>query len=126
MFTFDQEIIGFKFSFAKKNSTAAGTGPERLKQHTCYCPANIYAALVEEPFSLTMQHISLLTDYQIYVLYFGERDKNGRKESLDNIPSRKLWVPQIEKQNFINMGMQFGRKRADLEKEWDARHKDII
>lgn len=73
-----------------------------------------------------MQHISLLTDYQIYVLYFGERDKNGRKEALDNIPSRKLWVPQIEKQNFINMGMQFGRKKADLEKEWDARHKDII
>lgn len=81
---------------------------------------------MEEPFSLPLGQIALLTDYQIHTLYFGERDKHGQKQQLDPLQSRTIFIPEIERQNFINVGKQFGRDPVELEKEFNELYKDYI
>jgi len=53
---------------------------------------------------------------------FGERNKEGRKEPLDDVPQRKVFHYQLERQNYITMATALGTSRAVAEKQWEQMH----
>jgi hypothetical protein len=80
--------------------------------------------LTDEPYLLSFDQIASLTDYQIYVIYYKDRNKDGIAKPLPDpvqrIKKKAVINTEENKMEFFRIGLAFGKKIPDLMKEWDT------
>lgn len=79
----------------------------------------LYAVLVDEPFSLSLDKIQRLTDYQIFSIYLWPRTKDGDKveRSLDLKIREVLNIRQLKAEYYIQ-GSQMREPIERLDRNW--------
>ncbi len=77
--------------------------------------------LVTEPFHVSMRDIERLTDYQIFVIYFWPRKKDGSLGDLE-LSQKFREVADIArmKQNFWEVGFKCGWTDAQIAAHWSV------
>jgi hypothetical protein len=84
---------------------------------------SVVAALLGEPFHLTLGDIAKLTDWQIRELYFHARDEAGKVkpkhsiEALTGVPDGPLSDEQ-KRHVLYAAGAAMGLPRAELDRAW--------
>lgn len=88
--------------------------------------AQLYAALIDEPYRLSFDQIAKLTDYQIYALYMRERDKNGIPLPLkDPQLYREVLDREAAKVNFFTTSSMFGVPAHIIQRQWAEHMGDL-
>lgn len=84
----------------------------------------LYAAMVGEPFLLTMDEIGELTDWQIERVYGHPRNKQtGQVEERPPDVPQRLTLEQRRAQ-YISLGLALNQRLEVLERTWREKHGD--
>lgn len=88
--------------------------------------AQVYAVLIDEPYCLSFDQIAKLTDYQIFVLYLRERDKDGIPKKLEDPKLyREVKDRNAAKINFFTTGSMFGVPAHILQRQWAEQNGEL-
>lgn len=87
--------------------------------------AQIVASLIDEPYHLPFESIVNLTPRQLDWLYFAPRDKKtGARKQLPYYFNRAEQDRLQAKAQYLSMGLAFGQKIEDLERQWNEQYGD--
>lgn len=77
--------------------------------------SQIVVGLLDEPYLLRIEEVSLLTIRQIYFLYYRERDKDGKAKPLPYLFADPEDKKKAKIEQFIAFGKQIGKTDEEIE-----------